>query len=559
MLRFRCEVKLLSRLYNDYYDEMDMRIPPVSPEVLGMMMRDIDSRYDENLLADTSGADYYFIRWFVTDEMIWDMNRIEEDFMKNCYTKLRDFARVQWYSNTSSRHSSPEYSHRQMLMGLILNGAKSGDEYCIALIKYLFKTYHKSLYKQLKRFRRINADEVLSLSEDENGLDFVKVAIILTICSLENIQLSNSCQFLYAYINKQRKEFDAEDDERLEFMEFPDGLFEKCQEQVDAWCEEEEKNHPHSRMYHKTYWKEDKFVGGCLRRFGYPEDYLYQCMDNNMGVKMQLVRTLSVLKTVYPNRDFSYDEVQRYTHLYSSIAALADVSDNIDEQNEILLGMQDDEEFCDDETLFNPEAITVAKSSEHKVDKPIHATVAPVDKETLTEEDYLSEIDVLRKKLNQREMEYKQLKAQYAAERTNRKESEAQLSKYQNDRAELIALREFAYNLENEIPEEKILSVEELKAEIKDKNLAIIGGHINWVNKLKTEFPDWTYILPSSFVTVDTGSLENKDMIFFFTDHISHTAYGKFVGIARERKIPFGYLHGVNMEQVIRQIYNGAK
>ena len=84
----------MSRLYNDYYDEMDMRIPPVSPEVLGMMMRDIDSRHDENLLADTSGADYYFIRWFVTDEMIWDMNRIEEDFMKNCYTKLRDFARV---------------------------------------------------------------------------------------------------------------------------------------------------------------------------------------------------------------------------------------------------------------------------------------------------------------------------------------------------------------------------------------------------------------------------------------------------------------------------------
>ena len=98
-----------------------------------------------------------------------------------------------------------------------------------------------------------------------------------------------------------------------------------------------------------------------------------------------------------------------------------------------------------------------------------------------------------------------------------------------------------------------------MKAEIAKKNLAIIGGHINWVNKLKNEFPDWTYILPSSFSTIDASSLENRDMIFFFTDYISHTVYGKFIGIARERNIPFGYLHGVNMEQVVTQVYNGLK
>ena len=34
---------------------------------------------------------------------------------------------------------------------------------------------------------------------------------------------------------------------------------------------------------------------------------------------------------------------------------------------------------------------------------------------------------------------------------------------------------------------------------------------------------------------------------------------GKVIGIARERKIPFSYLHGVNMEQIIRQIYESGK
>ena len=140
-----------------------------------------------------------------------------------------------------------------------------------------------------------------------------------------------------------------------------------------------------------------------------------------------------------------------------------------------------------------------------------------------------------------------------------KKETEQLLNKYENDRNELIALREFAYRLEQEVPEIQQTSVDEMKAAIADKSYVIIGGHVNWVNKLKSEFPNWTFILPSAYKTVDAGGLDNKDMIFFFTDHISHVAYGKFVAIARERKIPFSYLHGVNMEQIIRQIYESGK
>lgn len=153
----------------------------------------------------------------------------------------------------------------------------------------------------------------------------------------------------------------------------------------------------------------------------------------------------------------------------------------------------------------------------------------------------------------------RQLKMQYAASNSARKEAEALLFKYQNDREELIALREFVYHLEQEIPEIETLSLDEMKKEISSKKYVIIGGHVSWVNKLKAEFPGWTYILPSTLKTVDAHSLDHKDMIFFFTDHISHAAYGKFIGIARERKLPFSYLHGVNMAQIVRQIYNSAK
>lgn len=133
------------------------------------------------------------------------------------------------------------------------------------------------------------------------------------------------------------------------------------------------------------------------------------------------------------------------------------------------------------------------------------------------------------------------------------------LTMYKNDREELIALREFAYRMEREAPEIPVVGGDEMKAAIADKAFVIVGGHVNWVNKLKTEFPKWSYVLPSAYKTVNASSLENKDMIFFFTDHISHVAHDKVIGIARERKIPFSYLHGVNMEQIIGQIYENGR
>lgn len=446
-----------------------------------------------------------------------------------------------------------------MVMGLILNGAKAEDEYCKALLRYLFKTYYKSLYKQLKRFNKISADEIVSLSEIDERMDLGNLAIILTMCSIDNVVLGNSCSVLFAHLEKIRQEYEAEDEEDTRFMEFADGLFEECREQVDKWVEEDEKAHPNYARQLKAYWKEDEYVAGCLNHLGYPGDYLYRCMQNDMGLPIQFTRTLAVLRTVYPKREFTFEEIQRYAHLYSAISALVDVSEELDNVNREMLGLETGYATWEEETFFHPENIVVHKSETPKKEPQVLTKVAKVATDSVTKEDYLAEIDALRSRLSQREMEYKKLKMQYAAANSARKEAEALLSKYQNDREELIALREFAYHLEQETPEIETQSLDEMKEAIATKKYVIVGGHVNWVNKLKAEFPGWTYILPSTFKTVDAGSLDHKDMIFFFTDHISHAAYGKFIGIARDRKIPFSYLHGVNMGQIVRQIYDSGK
>ena len=125
-----------------------MPLPPM--DLMSVLFEDMRSHEEGDVAPNTAGADFFFIQYFMTDDMYWDFDRIEEDFMKHCYDKLRDFANVQYYEHTAARYSEPDNSHRIMVMGLILNGAKSGDEYCKGLIRYLFKTYHKPLYKQLK-------------------------------------------------------------------------------------------------------------------------------------------------------------------------------------------------------------------------------------------------------------------------------------------------------------------------------------------------------------------------------------------------------------------------
>ena len=533
----------------------------IPPDLMSFFREEMKSHKSSGFVPNTEGSDYFFTIHFITPEMEWDFDRIEDDFMKHCYDKLRDFGQVYWYGHNTARYSNPSESHRSMVIGLMLNGAKSGDEYCRALIQYLFKIYHKKLYKQLKRFSKISVNEIMSLCVIDNNtdMDMGCLAIILTMCSINGIILSDNCSVLFHYLDVDMQECEKADEEAVEFLEFADGLFEECQQQVEEWMAEDKRLHPNLQRQCKVYWKDDAFVSGCLRNQGYPEDYIIKCEDNYMGMSIQFSRTLAVLRTVFPKREFTFEEVQHYCHIYSAVSALGTVSEEFDNINSLFLGQKYEYDSWDDETLFHPENVVVHAATKKDKEQKTLTNVVSLEIGDANKEDLLAEIDELRRKLNHREMEYNRLKVQYSAVHVEKKEAESLLAKYQNDREELLALREFVYKLENDTPEFSETSIDDMRKVIADKPYAIIGGHVNWINKLKTEFPKWTFVLPSSYKNVDADALANHDMIFFFTDHISHAAYGKCIAIARERKIPFSYLHGVNIEQIIRQIYDSEK
>lgn len=537
--------------------EYDDRPAGLSKEMLALFMQDMMNRESGKVAPDTTGADYFFLDEFFTRDMELDFALIEQDFLQHCSGKLQEFNEAGWYGEDERWTAAPKIALQKKLFRLMYNGAKLGDRYCVELIKYLYKLYHKKEYNQLKRFSTISASEIFALSEDEwGGNNYGAIGRILGMCQFMNIKLHDSCSILYLLLDKTRKEWISDNEKEREFSYFENGLFEECVQQIELWMKDiDQSDFRGFRKATKVYYEHDEFVEACLRRLGYPSDYVFLCMENYMGLRIQMARTLAVLKTANPKKEYTFDEVQKYTAIYSTVFALVNVAEYFDTELGYLTG-DTVEDFEKEDMLFKPENVQYKPKEEKKILSQKSITnVAPVSNGSASEEDYLKEIALLRSKINEKELENKNLREMYRQAKKQYDEADRMNKKYESERDELIALRNFVYRLKREVEEIADDSFEEMKKSIVSKNVVIIGGHVNWINKLKAIFPDWLYIPPNAYKTVDGKMLDGKDRVYFYTDYMNHISYIKYIAAVRERKIPFGYLGSVNIETVVKQIY----
>lgn len=207
--------------------------------------------------------------------------------------------------------------------------------------------------------------------------------------------------------------------------------------------------------------------------------------------------------------------------------------------------------------LFNPENIKLKESNKPKnaETKKFVVNVVPVKVPGTSEDDYIKEISELRQKLKTKEQQNRHLRELYEDSKKAKIHAEQKLNEYEGDRAELIVLRNCAYKSESGEAQIDETTIQDMQAVIADKNIVIIGGHVNWINKLKKCFPKWLYVSVDSYKTVDGKILGGKERVYFYTDYISHTTYGKFISQVRERKIPFKYVGSQNIEKLIKQVY----
>ena len=538
-------------IFEKEYGRKQPNFGGISPKMLGLFMEDERNR-ESKVAPDTTGVDKYFIDGFITGEMAEDFWLIARDFMKHHFPRLREFYELAVYGNDMPEQSDPEGALQNKILNVIYNAAKSGDSYSLELMKSLYKTYHKKEYKQLKRFNRITVPEIFSLSETEDlNCDYEVMSRIMGMCVLLGIELEERCSLLYLLMEKARKELDA--DEEPEFLRFPEGFFQECLDQVTEWMDQYADTPKKLRTGLDNYWKADYFTGCCLRRQGYPEDYLYRCNFEYLGVERLLAQTLALLKTAYPDLEFTFEEVQTYAMIANCVDALVNVCD-INNENLSKLFDLEPASYYSHEALFKPENLTYREAPKEKVvAKPVN--VAPVSDKDVKEEDYLKEIEELRRRLREKEEESKHFRHQYEQSKLQREEAKETIAQNTNYREELVALRNYVYSLSQEAPPIEEDKLEDMKAAIARKSIIIVGGHINWINKLRNEFSGWRFLDANISRANDSKLVEGADMVYFFTDHLSHGTYGKFVKLVRDNKIPFGYMHSVNMETLVRQVY----
>ncbi len=424
-------------------------------EMVEMIWKDKEERRNGRTEPDTIGMDFFFIAGLLSQEGKRDFPYIQRDFLAHCRTKLPRFAR-----NVKRLDFGPvcdsDYEIAQLkLVSLMYYGAKAGDAYCLGLVKYLLKLYHKKEYQILKKFSVITSSELMEFWEDEkDGRLWHKVGFCMGMCSIMGVKMSEEVDVYYLYLKQAKTDLE-----------------------LDAEEEETE-----------------------------------ICMDREME---QLL-------------------------------------------NGLLGWKEEAEEDEDYEPLFRPEKIQADR--EKKKEKEQRAEENPLSQQRKKEDTAAlarsrKEIEALRQRLQERERANRNLQELYQTAREEKRSAEEQCGRYRNDREELLALREFVYQCQREDEPVPAKEIEQMKTAVYNRKVVIIGGHINWLNKLRMQFPNWTYIPTEDYRVIDGKMLEQKERVYFYTNHMSHITYHKFIAVVRERKIPFGYLRSVNLEKMVQQIY----
>lgn len=130
----------------------------------------------------------------------------------------------------------------------------------------------------------------------------------------------------------------------------------------------------------------------------------------------------------------------------------------------------------------------------------------------------------------------------------------AELEKQTEDRdKELEALRRLLFKNDEEL--KPSISDEEMIAYLSSQKACVIGGHPNWLNKIRALLPGWKYIAAAGLQNKDAAFLAGLDCVFIFTDHLDHKTYNKVMQVVRPTGVPIGYITSVNLRLSLEQFY----
>lgn len=123
---------------------------------------------------------------------------------------------------------------------------------------------------------------------------------------------------------------------------------------------------------------------------------------------------------------------------------------------------------------------------------------------------------------------------------------ESELAEKEKDAQELYRLRELAFSLESS--DALAREVKPIDEVIKKHKVIIVGGHINFRNKLSEKHKALTFI-DGHNVNFDENALKSADLVLFNTANMSHSLYYKIMPVLKSNNIKFDYIgRSLNLE-----------
>lgn len=544
------------------------------------------NRYDragrehDTLAADSYSMECLFMRVFFENMDLYDeFPMIANEFMKH------EFGNLAMYHDADYGVDAPKDAPRTLflnmkILSLIYQGAKKGSEYSRNLLVYLYRTYYKQEYNALKRFQVLNSEDALELTRGNSAASPYPVnwrlPRIFAMAPFLNVEFGD-ISYAYSVMEDTWKTLDRNKRSVLDFK-FPEDLLEECRVQVSDWINE--KNAQFDKKTMPQWWSARKLACVSLQAIGYTQTYITDGKEviDRAEEELNMVRTLALLKMNFKRTEFTFEDVQTLSVIYMLANKMTLELSRVNVALDDILGISSEYVLeTPKRPRFQPNKVS-GESGVKPVDLPdtqgllrtsddvsqiktaaaeadAQISTVPAEDATQREKRMLAEIEKLRTRLHNAEQENIHLREINNSLRELSEDVNILKQQHEDDRKELHALREHVYRSTEGDVDAGIVDTEVMEAAIAAKRIVIIGGHDNWLNKLKARFAGWRFISTEVSAVVDLHVFDGADYTYFFTEHLAHRTYTAYVKVLRERDLPFGYIHSTNVDKNIAQIY----
>ena len=536
--------------------------------------------------------------------LIMDSERIVRTIVWEVGTELRDFPQVEYAENINDITFIREFSFFRCLVNLLVNGVECGNEFVKRLVVSLYKSYFSNEYRQYKLFSKVSIDFMLSfvdlktqdnrsflrLLKSESDIDddddfsddygddgALQLLLAMFVAKADGKEFDDCIYALIDRLNlkaqekneKRRKKIILSEKTRKLFLELSipgtdanrdlNKILDRLLDVLDPldWKFLDERV---QKVYREPWSKDEteellEKTIRMLRKKGNSEPDEHQIIEQFLYVLMlkgfiQDAQKWNSDIEYLCGRDWEKTSYSEYTgnNRYSSFL------------------------FNEDKVRKYKSAISPTAGGNASTPEGNTSTAggnAPSNRgknfssknENRAAEKNSGDFQKLEKELQHAkdDRRLKQSQLQSVVEKCDEYERRiAELEKenmtLRAEHFELTRMREYIHSLTEEDLPDNDFDNETAVKKLRNKSIVIIGGHENWIGKLKELFPSWNYIGANDFSQKIGKMLMKSDMIYFFTDHLSHKTFNKYMDYIRGNGLKYSYIHTVNIDMNLRQM-----